>query len=120
MPVILAILGAIAHESGHYVLGWTFGGKPSIGEYHFGIPSKIDFATPKQMENWQVRLVGGWPYVFLVLLFVGAWYRIEWLVFFAGAGGISISPSDLNAAWHPEFWQKLTARETLHPEDYQD
>lgn len=119
-PVLLAVLGAIAHEAGHYVLGLTFGGKPSIAEYSFGIPTMIDFETPREMEDWQVRIVGGFPYVFLVLLFIGAWYRIEWLVFFAGAGGISISPSDLNAAWHPEFWKKLTARETLHPEDYID
>lgn len=114
-----AILGALVHETGHYLLGWIFGGNPSIGEYHFGIPSRVDFDTPMNMENWQVKLMGGWPYIFFPLLIIGAWFHIKWLVIFGAAGGLSISATDLNAVRHPEVWKKLTAGEPVHPANYQ-
>lgn len=118
--IALVLLGALGHELGHLVLGQLFGGGTYFDQWTLIIPSRVNFRTPYEMTDWQVRVAGGWPYIFLLLLIAAAWHRLEYLLFFSAGGGLVISPSDLNAAHNPRLWKKMTAGETIHPKDYQD
>lgn len=115
----IVLLGALLHELGHFVIGWLSGGGVYIDQWSLIIPSRVNFRAPHAMSNLQVRLVGGWPYVFFPIIIYSAWHQMEYLLLFAVGGGFSISASDLNAVLHPEFWKRMTAGETIRPEDYQ-
>lgn len=115
---ILVVLGALCHEMGHWAIGRAFGGETFISQYYYGIPSQTDFSSPRNMTDLQVRITGGWPVVFLPLLFAGFWLHSFPLITFAAGAALTISALDMNAIHHPEFWKKMTAGETIHPEDY--
>jgi len=116
--IALVLLGALVHEYGHLLLGKLFGGEPHIDQYALGIfPSRTNYKSPKKMSNLQVRVVGGFVCIFPILAGIGLRYQVPPLVAF-GLGGSAISATDLNAAYHPEVWKKLTAGETVSAEDW--
>jgi hypothetical protein len=120
LPLFLVVLGSISHEMGHWVLGKIFGGGAHIDEWHLCIPSRTNFNTPKEMSDFHTRLVGGWPYIFVPITFVGLWIHNIPLFIFGLSGALPISASDLTAAQYPDVWKKLTAGESVSEEDYED
>lgn len=116
--LIVVSFGFLAHESGHYILGRLAGGSPYVSQFQYGFPSQIHYNSPYEMSDWQVRLAGGYVYVYLIIAGIGLWTHWKLLAAFGIAGGITISASDLNAAHHPKAWKRLTAGETVSEEDW--
>jgi hypothetical protein len=115
----LALAGALTHEVGHFVLAKLFGGGPFFSEYWHGIiPSQTDFRSPIAMSDWQVRITGGFVYLFLPVAAIGLWFHSIPLILYGAGGGLTISPTDLNAGWHPQTWKKLTAGEEITRADF--
>lgn len=115
----VATSGFIAHEVGHFLFGYIFRGGPYISQYTFGIPTRVSYEHPYSMADWQVRITGGYVYLFLLIAGVGLWFHWELVGLFGIAAGITISPSDLNAAHFPAVWKQLTAGESVDPEDWE-
>lgn len=110
--VVGGLVGLIAHESVHYGCGRLFGGTPFVSKQTFYIPEQIDFETPRQMTDRQVRIAGGGVVVFPILLLVGVWIG-SIPVIAVGAGGSGISMYDTLAAYHPQQWKRFTAGESI-------
>ncbi|TKX36627.1 hypothetical protein [Halorubrum sp. CGM4_25_10-8A] len=112
------LVGLIAHESVHYGFGRLFGGSPFVSKRTFYIPEQIDFETPHQMTDRQVRIAGGGVVVFPILLLVGVWAG-SLPAIAVGAGGSGISMYDTLAGYHPKQWKRFTAGESISRSDFQ-
>jgi hypothetical protein len=119
VAIAFAALGFLTHEFGHLLLGTLFGGDPFFDQYTLAaIPTRTDFKSPRAMAGWQIRLTGGFVYIFPVLAGLGLLLGWPGLIFF-GLGGCGISASDLIATYHPEAWKKLTAGEPVTRGDFE-
>lgn len=107
------LLGLILHEGGHLVFGFLFGGDPSFSDYFFKIPRQTDFENPQALNNIQVRILGGFVYVFPIIALYGA-FNHSLSLMALGVGGSGISWTDLLACWHPDKWKDFTDYEPLH------
>lgn len=113
-----AIPGYLCHEVDHRVFGGLFGGGPSFRKFLGPFPTQVDFESPKNLENWQVRLTGGFVLIFPYIAIVGLLVRSIPLIFF-GLGGSGISTTDMMAFRYPEAWKKFTAGEPITREDFE-
>ncbi|WP_253736519.1 hypothetical protein [Halohasta salina] len=118
LPLVAAILGALCHEYGHWLLGRIFGGDAYFDQYKHFMPSRTAFHSPKNLSESQVRLIGGWPYIFVPIAVYGLWEQHLLIAIFGLAAVAIISPSDLLAAWHPQQWIKLASGETVSGNDF--
>jgi hypothetical protein len=116
--IVGGLVGLIAHESIHYGFGRLFGGSPFVSKRTFYIPEQIDFETPRQMTDRQVRIAGGGVVVFPILLIVGVWAG-SLPAIAVGAGGSGISMYDTLAGYHPQQWKRFTAGEPISRSDFQ-
>lgn len=130
---ITTVLGLFVHQAVHYFFGTLFGGTPFVSKYWLKIiPCEIDFETPDEMTDLQVRITGGAVMVFPFFLLLSAvlapvfvFYSIDitnqlfaaWLllsVLFVGASGISWLDK---IAWaDPEKWRRYTQGEPIQRE----
>ena len=118
IAVVGSLIGLIAHELVHYLFGRLFGGSPFVSEQTFYIPYEIDFETPHQMTDRQVRITGGGVVVFPIFLLLGVSMGLLPLIAF-GLGGSAISMYDLLAGYHPQQWKRFTAGEPISRSDFQ-
>lgn len=114
--IAIYAMGVIMHESTHYFLGKLFGGNPSFCRYWWRIPTRVDFRTPHQMSNLQVRLAGGGVLVFPIILIFGVFTGHIPTIFF-GFGGSIISMTDMMGFQYPETWKEFTAGESISRDD---
>lgn len=115
----LVILGALAHEYGHYILGRIVGNGASFNRWSWGIiPTQTVYDSPAELPEWKVRVLSGVVLVFPVIAGIALWVgHIEWFLF--GLGGAStISATDLIALYHPEVWKKMSADEPVTWDDF--
>lgn len=115
--LLYLILGALAHEGGHYFFGKVFGAEPFRSRRFLILPTQTDFASPMAMSERQVQVMGGFVILFIPLSLAGAYLHF-WELMAFGVGGIGISWTDLLAAYHPDEWRKFTAGEEISRDDF--
>ena len=112
------LAGLLAHEAIHYAFGRVFGGSPFVSKQTLYVPEQIDFETPHQMTDRQVRIAGGGVIVFPILAVYGvAIGSLPVLAF--GLGGSGISMYDTLAGYHPKQWKRFTAGDPISRSDFQ-
>jgi len=114
-----AIAAIYAHELGHYVLGYIFGGSPKFRKWQLIWPTQVDFDTPEEMSDLGVKITGGYVFFYLFVMVVGAWFHSIPVIVFGAAAGVSVSPQDLNALHYTDVWRDLTAGRSVTREDYE-
>jgi len=117
--LLAAIAAPYAHELGHYGFGYIFGGSPTFRQRQWIWPTQVDFETPEEMSDLEVRLTGGYVLIYPVIMAIGAWVHSLPIIAFGVAAGMPISPQDLNALHHPKVWRDLTAGRSVSREDYE-
>ena len=120
VAVILGLSGAglFAHELVHFLFGRIFGGGTFFSRYWLGIPTQVDFRTPHEMSNRQVKLTAGGVLIFPCIALLGAYLRSIPLFVF-GAGGIGVSMTDMMGFQDPEAWKDFTAGESVTRGDFE-
>ena len=108
--------GLFAHELVHFVFGRLFGGGTFFSRYWLGIPTQVDFQTPYEMSDRQVRITAGGVLLFPFFALLSAYLR-SFPIFAFGAGGIGISMTDMMGIQSPKMWKDFTAGEPISRED---
>jgi hypothetical protein len=104
----LYAIGLFAHELVHFLFGRLFGGGSFFTRYWLGIPTQVDFRTPREMSDRQVQITAGGVLLFPSLVLLGAYLK-SLPVFAFGAGGIGVSMTDMMGMQRPGMWKDFTA-----------
>jgi UDP-N-acetylmuramyl pentapeptide phosphotransferase/UDP-N-acetylglucosamine-1-phosphate transferase len=123
IAILLIFAGLFFHEILHFVVGYLSGGTPFFTRSWFGIPTQVDYKTPEQMSDNQVRLAGGIvvfsPLTILLLFGITTPSQASemlWILLFLG-GASGISWTDVFATTHPKLWKRFTKGEPIGRSD---
>ncbi|WP_311174227.1 hypothetical protein [Halobellus ordinarius] len=115
--LVLSAAGLFSHELIHLLFGRLFGGNTFFSRYWLGVPTQVDFRTPHEMSDRQVRIAAGGVLIFPCIALLGAYFRSIPLFAF-GAGGIGVSMTDMLGIQNPKAWKDFTAGNSITREDF--